>query len=225
MKHRPRRATGPAYRRTGGARLQVKTTWDASGREPAVDGAQGDGARGAHRARRRQRHGHRRPDLPAAARQLAGRTRDRRRAASATSTTSTATRSRVFREFDQNIPVKPADIPMLLKQAVISSEDRHFYSHSRRRPARQRRALSWPTCAAAASMQGGSTITQQYVKNVYVGNERTLIRKVQRGDPRQPGRPQVSTRTRSSSATSTRSTWATAPTASAPRPRPTSASR
>src|SRR4051812_25012666 len=36
----------------------------------------------------------------------------------------------VFREFDQNIAVKPADIPITLKQAVISSEDKNFYNHS-----------------------------------------------------------------------------------------------
>src|SRR5688500_7755947 len=32
----------------------------------------------------------------------------------------------VFREFEQNIPVKPEDIPQHMKWAVISSEDRNF---------------------------------------------------------------------------------------------------
>src|SRR4051812_25625184 len=36
----------------------------------------------------------------------------------------------VFREFDQNIPVEPQDLPLNLKQAVIASEDKGFYKHS-----------------------------------------------------------------------------------------------
>ncbi|MDP1794390.1 MAG: transglycosylase domain-containing protein, partial [Acidimicrobiales bacterium] len=83
----------------------------------------------------------------------------------------------IFREFDQNIPVKPSDIPTSLKQAVISDEDRSFYKHSGIDIRGSMRAL-WVDLRGGAVKQGGSTITQQYVKNVYVGNERTLSRKL-----------------------------------------------
>ncbi|MEY2468562.1 MAG: penicillin-binding protein, partial [Actinomycetota bacterium] len=83
----------------------------------------------------------------------------------------------VFREFDQNIPVKTADLPINLKQAVIASEDRNFYEHSGVDLRGSFRAL-WADVRGGRVVQGGSTITQQYVKNVYTGNERTLTRKV-----------------------------------------------
>src|ERR1700704_1495368 len=35
----------------------------------------------------------------------------------------------VFREFETSIPVRPQDIPAVLKQAVVASEDKRFYSH------------------------------------------------------------------------------------------------
>src|SRR5205807_1812266 len=35
----------------------------------------------------------------------------------------------VFRQFEQNIPVEKKDIPTVLKEAVISVEDRNFYHH------------------------------------------------------------------------------------------------
>src|SRR3954467_12288418 len=35
----------------------------------------------------------------------------------------------VFREFETSIPIQPADIPEVLKQAVVSIEDKRFYSH------------------------------------------------------------------------------------------------
>src|SRR5205085_2972013 len=83
----------------------------------------------------------------------------------------------VFREFDQNIPVKPSDIPKVLKDAVIASEDRNFYHHSGVDLRGSLRALV-ADLRGGKVVQGGSTITQQYVKNVYTGNQRTLARKV-----------------------------------------------
>ena len=82
-----------------------------------------------------------------------------------------------FREFEQNTPVKPEDIPKVLKDAVISAEDRNFYNHGGIDPRGSLRAL-WADIRKQRLEQGGSTITQQYVKNAYVGQERTIIRKV-----------------------------------------------
>ena len=84
----------------------------------------------------------------------------------------------LFREFETSKPVAIADIPEVLKQAVISSEDRNFYSHGGDRPAGERCGRCGPTCAARVIVQGGSTITQQYVKNAYTGSERTIARKI-----------------------------------------------
>ena len=83
----------------------------------------------------------------------------------------------VFREFEQNIPVKPADIPDVMRQALIAAEDRQFYSHGGIDLRGTARAL-WADLRNRGAVQGGSTITQQYVKNAYVGKERTIIRKV-----------------------------------------------
>jgi penicillin-binding protein 1A len=82
-----------------------------------------------------------------------------------------------FREFEQSIPVKPTDIPLHLKQAVIASEDRNFYQHGGVDVRGSMRAL-YTDIRGGGISQGGSTITQQYVKNTYVGKERTLSRKV-----------------------------------------------
>src|SRR5712692_7822550 len=46
-----------------------------------------------------------------------------------------------FREFEQQIPIKQADIPAVLKQAVIASEDRDFYHHGGVDPRGSLRAL------------------------------------------------------------------------------------
>ena len=82
-----------------------------------------------------------------------------------------------FREFEQNTPVKRSDIPQVLKHAVISAEDTSFYQHGGIDPRGSLRAL-WADLRKKRLAQGGSTITQQYVKNAYVGQERTLMRKI-----------------------------------------------
>lgn len=82
-----------------------------------------------------------------------------------------------FREFEQSLPVRPADIPLHMKQAVIASEDRNFYTHGGVDVRGSARAL-YADIQGRGIAQGGSTITQQYVKNTYVGKERTITRKV-----------------------------------------------
>ena len=82
-----------------------------------------------------------------------------------------------FREFEQNTPVKRSDIPTILKQAVVAAEDKAFYRHGGIDPRGSLRAL-WADLRKQRIEQGGSTITQQYVKNAYVGKERTIVRKI-----------------------------------------------
>jgi len=72
-----------------------------------------------------------------------------------------------------SIPLR--DMPIDLQHAVIATEDRTFYSNP---------GISVGGIARAAlsdifghGHQGGSTITQQYVKNAFVGNESSLLRK------------------------------------------------
>jgi penicillin-binding protein 1A len=83
----------------------------------------------------------------------------------------------VFREFEQTIPVAEKDIPQVLKDAVIAAEDRNFYSHSGVDVRGSLRALV-ADIRSQSVVQGGSTITQQYVKNAYTGTERSLVRKI-----------------------------------------------
>ena len=83
----------------------------------------------------------------------------------------------VFREFEQNLPVNKPDIPRVLKDAVVVAEDKNFYSHGGVDPRGSLRALL-ADVRNRSVVQGGSTITQQYVRAVYVTRERTLARKV-----------------------------------------------
>jgi penicillin-binding protein 1A len=85
----------------------------------------------------------------------------------------------VFRSFEQSIPVRRTDIPAILKQAVVASEDRNFYSHKGVDIRGTLRALV-ADLRGQEIKQGGSTITQQFVKNSVkgVGKERTFTRKI-----------------------------------------------
>jgi penicillin-binding protein 1B len=71
--------------------------------------------------------------------------------------------------------VRLAQVPRPLVQALIATEDRNFYSHHGFDPrAIARAALS---VFSKQRTQGGSTITQQLVKNFFLTPERTLQRK------------------------------------------------
>src|SRR3954469_16359373 len=79
---------------------------------------------------------------------------------------------------DENrLPVKLTQVPKVLQDAVVAAEDRKFFSHSGVDPLGVLRA-SYADVRHGSTVQGGSSITQQYVKNTYVGRERTLMRKV-----------------------------------------------
>ncbi len=61
------------------------------------------------------------------------------------------------------------------QHAVLAAEDRDFYTESAVDPKAMIRA-AWNT-ATGKGKQSGSTITQQYVKNYYLGQEQTVTRK------------------------------------------------
>jgi penicillin-binding protein 1B len=68
------------------------------------------------------------------------------------------------------------DIPPVLTAAILSIEDRRFFDHSGVDAWGIARAL-WTNANEDRIRQGGSTITQQLVKNTYLTPERTLRRK------------------------------------------------
>ncbi|MGW1024091.1 transglycosylase domain-containing protein [Streptomyces sp. NPDC002577] len=69
-----------------------------------------------------------------------------------------------------------ASIPKSVQHAVLAAEDRDFYSEPAVDPAAMIRG-AWNTLIGKGK-QSGSTITQQYVKNYYLGQEQTVTRKV-----------------------------------------------
>ncbi|GEC10245.1 penicillin-binding protein [Streptomyces spinoverrucosus] len=66
-------------------------------------------------------------------------------------------------------------IPKGVQEAVLAAENRDFYTESAVDPSAMARA-AWNTLTGKGK-QSGSTITQQYVKNYYLGQEQTLTRK------------------------------------------------
>jgi penicillin-binding protein 1A len=73
-------------------------------------------------------------------------------------------------------PVAGSKIPLDMRQAIVAAEDETFYSNAGIDPLAIARA-AWRDITGH-QLQGGSTITQQYVKNVYTGSERTPLRKL-----------------------------------------------
>ena len=74
-------------------------------------------------------------------------------------------------------PVDVASLPPHVVDAVLAIEDRRFYDHPGIDPIGVARAAV-ANAEAGEVEQGGSTITQQLAKNAWLGNERTLRRKV-----------------------------------------------
>src|SRR5580704_15614145 len=71
-----------------------------------------------------------------------------------------------------------AELPAYVPHAFVAVEDRRFYSHHGIDPLGIARALVADVLRRGAS-QGGSTITQQLAKNLFLPQERTVSRKLQ----------------------------------------------
>ena len=76
----------------------------------------------------------------------------------------------------ESLPID--QIPSLVQNAVISIEDERFWQHSGVDPKGVLRAVR-SNSAAGGVTQGGSTITQQYIKNVLLSPDQNIQRKIQ----------------------------------------------
>ncbi|WP_262965786.1 penicillin-binding protein 1B [Methylobacter psychrophilus] len=78
---------------------------------------------------------------------------------------------------EDRVLIKLEEAPDTLVKGLLASEDRDFYQHFGVSLKGIARAM-WTNVRAGGMVQGGSTITQQLVKNFYLTNERRLSRKV-----------------------------------------------
>ncbi|MFC1790684.1 transglycosylase domain-containing protein [Patescibacteria group bacterium] len=76
----------------------------------------------------------------------------------------------------KRVPVKLEAIPLFLRQATIAIEDKHFYKHQGFDPLGMIRAVY--KIVVQRRLQGGSTLTQQLVKNVLLSQKRVISRKI-----------------------------------------------
>ncbi len=78
---------------------------------------------------------------------------------------------------ESRVLVGSDEIADVMKQAIVVVEDKRFYEHNGVDMRGISRAL-WEDIRSQGVVEGGSTITQQYVKNAYARNEQTIARKV-----------------------------------------------
>lgn len=81
-------------------------------------------------------------------------------------------------EMEDRIPVSLDAVPKVLTDAVIATEDKSFYSHQGISPRGILRAIR-DDIRAKSLVAGGSTLTQQLVKNLFLDHSRTFRRKGQ----------------------------------------------
>ena len=77
---------------------------------------------------------------------------------------------------EDRLLIKLEQVPPYLVETLVAIEDREFFNHFGVSPKSIARAV-WVNATAGQVVQGGSTLTQQLVKNFYLTNERSLIRK------------------------------------------------
>src|SRR5919205_4194867 len=82
----------------------------------------------------------------------------------------------VFKGAETQTEVCPENTPDTIRRAVVAAEDHRFFKH---------RGVDWQAIGRAVEadwkagkpVQGASTITQQLIRNLYTGSERTMARK------------------------------------------------
>ncbi len=79
---------------------------------------------------------------------------------------------------EDRLPLALSDVPEHLVNAVIAVEDQRFYSHFGVDPIGIARAFV-TNVRAGSIVQGGSTLTQQLIKNLYLTEAQTLRRKIE----------------------------------------------
>jgi penicillin-binding protein 1A len=83
----------------------------------------------------------------------------------------------ILRGDQARIVVKSAAISPWMKHAIVAAEDKRFYEHRGIDVRGMARAL-WADVSNRGAVQGGSTITQQFVKNAYLTNQKSIGRKL-----------------------------------------------
>ncbi len=78
---------------------------------------------------------------------------------------------------EDRLLVRRKGLPEILVRSLLAVEDRDFMNHHGVNPLAILRAL-WSNLRAGHVVQGGSTLTQQLVKNFYLSRERSLLRKL-----------------------------------------------
>jgi len=81
-----------------------------------------------------------------------------------------------FKGAETQVEVSPENIPDTIRRAVVAAEDHRFFKH---------RGVDWQAIGRAVNedlkardfVQGGSTLTQQLIRNLYTGSEKTMGRK------------------------------------------------
>jgi len=81
------------------------------------------------------------------------------------------------RIWQERTVVKLANVPPLIVKTVLAVEDERFFSHHGVDPIGLMRAM-WVNVRSMSLQQGGSTLTQQLIKNFFLSDERTLSRKI-----------------------------------------------